>query len=90
MTSGRRSIASTRHRGAPLNGQVRDRIVEIVHRTVDLASQAEPDATRRLLARAADLDHPAVRAAVGLAYPSAVYRQFLTGLVAVAKEQSAA
>ena len=74
----------------PLEGQVRSRIVELVHRTVDLASQAEPDATRRLLARAADLDRPAVRAAVGLAYPSVVYRQFLAGLVTVAKAQSAA
>ena len=74
----------------PLSSPVRERIVELVHRTVDLAFQAEPDATRRLLARAADLDHPAVRAAVGLAYPSVVYRQFLSGLVAVAKQQSAA
>ena len=76
--------------GAPLDGQVRERILQIVHRTVDLATHAEPEATRRLLARAADLDRPAVRTAVNLAYPSTVYRQFLTGLVAVAKEQSAA
>ncbi|MFI5075438.1 MAG: MerR family transcriptional regulator [Actinomycetales bacterium] len=76
--------------GGPLNRQVRERIVELVHRTVDLATQAEPDATRRLLTHARDLDHPAVRAAVNLAYPSTVYRQFLSGLVEVAKEQSAA
>jgi DNA-binding transcriptional MerR regulator len=79
----------TASRGA-LNDQVRKRIVELVQRTVDLASQAEPDATRRLLTHAGDLGRPAVRAAVGLAYPSVVYRQFLSGLVSVAKAQRAA
>jgi hypothetical protein len=79
----------TASRGA-VNDQVRKRIVELVQRTVDLASQAEPDATRRLLTHAGDLGRPAVRAAVGLAYPSAVYRQFLSGLVSVAKAQRAA
>lgn len=72
-----------------LSDPVRDRIQQLVRATVDLATDVEPLATRRLLARAAELDRPAVRAAVELAYPSPVYRQFLTAVMVVAREPTA-
>ncbi len=66
---------------------VRARIAQLVGRTVDLATRVQPDATARLLARAAELNRPAVRAAVDLAYPSAVYRQVVAEVVAVAQHR---
>lgn len=74
--------------GLRLSVDQRARIAEVVRRTVDLAIRAEPEAAHRLLARAAELDRPAVRAAVELAYPSPAYRQFVIGLVGLAKERS--
>lgn len=63
--------------GFRLTAQLSDRIDNAVGRTVDLATRVDPQATNRLLAHAAVLDHPAVRAAVELTYPSPVYRRFL-------------
>lgn len=66
--------------------QVReDLVVDVVRRTVDLATRVEPGATRRLLARAAELDRPAVRAALELAYPAPVYRQLVRTVLDVAQ-----
>ncbi|MEO7071208.1 MAG: MerR family transcriptional regulator [Nostocoides sp.] len=62
--------------------QVRD----VVGRTLDLAYRTEPTATQHLLRRAAELDRPAVRAAIDLAYASPVYREFVRAVMTVAKE----
>ncbi|MGV1010486.1 MAG: MerR family transcriptional regulator [Dermatophilaceae bacterium] len=70
--------------------QMREQIMDVVRRLVDLATRVEPEATHRLLGRAAELDRPAVRAAYELAYPSPVYRQLVSGLVTVAQQRSAA
>ncbi|MEO3936182.1 MerR family transcriptional regulator [Dermatophilaceae bacterium Soc4.6] len=69
---------------------VRQRVGDLVRRTVDLAIRIEPDASLRLLRYAAELDRPAVRAAVHLAYPSPVYREFVRGFLDVAKAASSA
>lgn len=63
-------------------------LADVVDQVLELAERAEPDATRRLLARAAELDRPVVRAAVGLAYPSPAYRELLARVVTVARERS--
>ncbi len=74
--------------GLRLSPELRARIDDVVRRTLDLATRVDPAATGRLLVGAAELDRPAVRAAVELAYPSPAYRQFLFGLVGLAKERS--
>ena len=51
-----------------------------------VAARVDGRATRRLLVRAAELDRPAVRAAVDLAYPSPVYREFVRAFAMVARE----
>ena len=63
-------------------------VAELARRMVDLAERLDQGATTRLLARAADLDRPAPRAALHLAYPSPVYREFFTAVVAIAAERS--
>jgi len=68
---------------------LQEEVAAVVRRTVDLGDAVAPDATRRLLARTATLDRPAVRTAVDLAYPSVVYREFMRGFVAVARERGA-
>lgn len=73
--------------GPRLTPELRGRIDEVVRQVVELANLVEPGAAHRLLARAAELDRPAVRAAVELAYPSAAYRQFLVGLIGATRER---
>jgi DNA-binding transcriptional MerR regulator len=70
-------------------GGTRQEVIDVVRRTVDVATRAEPQATRRLLVRATALDRPAVRAAFDLAYPSPVYRQLVRAVLSVAQERSA-
>lgn len=74
--------------GARLPDLLREEVADIVQRTVDLATRIEPEATHRLLLRAAELDRPAVRAAVDLAYSSPVYRAFVRSFIAIAKEKA--
>ncbi len=66
-----------------------DAIDDLLLRTVDLCGRVEPEATARLLARAAELNRPAVRTAVELAYPAPAYRQFGIGLLSLATQRSA-
>lgn len=73
--------------GPRMPAPVREEVGEVVRRTVDFAARLDPDATHRLLRRAADLDNPAVRAAVDLAYPSPVYREFVRRLMALARQE---
>jgi len=61
---------------------------DVVARIAALADRVAPQAARRLLDRAADLDKPAVRAAVNLAYPSATYRQVVGSVVRLAKDRN--
>jgi DNA-binding transcriptional MerR regulator len=68
-----------------LTDPVRRRIADLAARTIALATHTEPGATARLSARAVELDRPAVRAVVEVAYPSVVYRQLVTEVVAIAK-----
>lgn len=71
-----------------LTGDLSGRIDDVVRRTVALATRVDPVATQRLLARAAELDRPAVRAAVDLAYPfpaHRAHRQFLLAFVRFAR-----
>lgn len=75
--------------GSRLPDPVREQVGDVVRRTVELATRIEPEATQRLLLRAAELDRPAVRAAVELAYPSPVYRAFVRGFAAIATEAGA-
>ncbi len=72
----------------PLDESVRERIGQLVARTVELARGVESQATARLLDRAGELNRPSVRAAVDLAYPSAVYRQVVSDVVALAEPRS--
>lgn len=74
--------------GQHLTASTRERIDDVVQRTLDLAARVEPGATRRLLVRAAELDRPAVRSAVELAYPSPTYRQFFIGVTTAARARS--
>lgn len=72
--------------GARLTSPERDEVGVLVRRTASLATRIEPEATRRLLLRAGDLDRPGVRAAVNLAYPSPVYREFLRGFMSFVED----
>jgi DNA-binding transcriptional MerR regulator len=72
--------------GSRLSEPARDEVDALARRTVDLARRVGPDATNRLLRQAADLDRPAVRAAVDLAYPSPVYRRFVRALMTIATD----
>jgi DNA-binding transcriptional MerR regulator len=67
--------------GARLSQPAREEVHALAGRTVALAARVEADATVRLLRRAADLNRPVVRAAVDLAYPSPVYREFVRALM---------
>lgn len=78
------SLATAARPGPP--GPFRQQVLELVRRTVDLATRIQPDATARLLQRATDLDRPAVRAAVDLAYPLPFYREFVRGFMTIAEE----
>lgn len=64
------------------------RIEETVKEVLELARDAEPEATRRLLARAGELDRPAVRATVRLAYPSRAYRHVIGTVLAIAAHRA--
>lgn len=74
--------------GTHLTVQLSQRIDDVVSRTVDLATRVDPEATNRLIAQAGILDRPAVRAAIDLAYPSPVYRQFLHTLIDLQADRS--
>lgn len=65
-------------------------VQRLVARTMALAERVEPAATGRLLARVAELDRPAVRAVVELAYPAPAYRDFVTGFIRSAQQQRGA
>ncbi|MDQ2757260.1 MAG: MerR family transcriptional regulator [Actinomycetota bacterium] len=71
--------------GARLTPELRGRADEVVAHVVALADRVAPEATGRLLARAAELDRPAIRAAVDLAYSSATYRHVVSAVVALAR-----
>lgn len=66
----------------------RVRIADLAGQAVHLADRVDQNTTTRLLMRAADLDRPAVRAAVHLAYPSPVYREFFAAVLGIAAERS--
>lgn len=76
--------------GAALSPEQRSRADEVVSQVVALADRVAPEATRRLLARALELERPAVRAAVELAYPSATYRHVVAAVVNLARGRSVA
>lgn len=74
--------------GRQLTPELQGCVEEVVARVVDLADRVASEPTHRLLARAAELDTPPVRAAVNLAYPSPTYRQVVTSVVTLARQRS--
>ncbi len=65
-----------------LSDELRRQLDEVVDRVLRLAAAVDPGATGRLLARARELDRPAVRAAVQLAYPWPAYRYLISAVTA--------
>lgn len=74
--------------GKRLSPGLTTRVNDVVARIVGLAERVAPVASHRLLSRALELDRPAVRAAVDLAYQSPTYRQVITSVVILAKDRS--
>ena len=72
----------------PLTSGQRQQLDVVVDRVIELARECEPGATAGLLARATELDRPAVRTAVELAYPSAAYRHVVRAVVAHDRKQA--
>ncbi len=71
----------------PLTSGQRQQLDDVVERVIELARECEPGAAARLLARAAELDRPGIRAAVDLAYPSAAYRHVVRAVIAHDRER---